>query len=332
MLTKNKKSRIVLYGLLNAAPTDQRYYLNALPFSARYYSQGQVKNTSLTELASNSALKPSYIAVPHAQLNHFIQQTHNTYSAILTNKRYVLFKATFKGCPFFMNTPLYKIRMLVVEDNIGLAENIFEFFDQSHYMLDFASDGLTALHLLATNQYDIVVLDVMLPGVNGFEICQRIRHDLHCSTPIILVTAKDQINDKETGFKAGADDYLVKPFNLVELRLRVQALTRRGRQFDHTLSLDNLRYDPDTFNLYIDRVLVSTLTGFSARIFELLLRAYPRPVNYEQLIEQVWAGKPTEYNTIRTHVSALRKQLQETTDVIAIKTLHGRGYLLERNT
>lgn len=212
-----------------------------------------------------------------------------------------------------MSLPNYKIRMLVVEDNIALAENMFEFFNHEQYVLDFAADGLTALHLLATNHYDIVVLDVMLPGVNGFEICRRIRHDLHCSTPIILVTAKDQISDKEIGFSAGADDYLVKPFNLTELRLRVQALTRRGRFVDNTLSFENLRYEPDTFDLYHQSKLAVTLTGLSARIFEALLRAYPRAVSYEQLVEQVWAGRPTEHNTVRTHVSALRKQIQEGT-------------------
>ena len=141
-----------------------------------------------------------------------------------------------------MNTPLIPLRLLVVEDNISLAENMFEFFNERHYALDFAADGLTALHLLATNTYDIVVLDVMLPGINGFGICQRIRHDLRCNTPIILVTAKDQIHDKEQGFNAGADDYLVKPFNLTELKLRIHALTRRGRQIDLSLEFGPLRY------------------------------------------------------------------------------------------
>lgn len=228
-----------------------------------------------------------------------------------------------------MNTPLTTLRLLVVEDNISLAENMFEFFDEPHYALDFASDGLTALHLLATNTYDIVVLDVMLPGINGFDICQRVRHDLRCNTPIILVTAKDQIHDKEQGFSAGADDYLVKPFNLTELKLRIHALTRRGRQIDFSLEFGPLRYEPDTFNLYYQGQLSTTLTGLSAHIFEALLRAAPRPVSYEQLIEHVWAGQSTEHHTIRTHVSALRKQLQETTQLSLIKTLHGRGYMLD---
>lgn len=228
-----------------------------------------------------------------------------------------------------MSSTFSKIRMLVVEDNISLAENIFEFFDESNFTLDFAADGLTALHLLATHNYDILVLDVMLPGISGFEICRRVRTDLRCSTPIILVTAKDQLHDKEAGFQAGADDYLVKPFHLAELRLRVQALTRRGRHLDTALHCGPLRYEPDTFNLYYRSQRVSTLTGYSARIFEALLRATPRPVTYEQLVDQVWSGQPTEHNTVRTHVSALRKQLLESTQLNLIKTLHGRGYMLD---
>lgn len=117
--------------------------------------------------------------------------------------------------------------MLVVEDHVGLAENLSEYFENSHYVLDFASDGLTALHLIATHEYDVIVLDVMLPGLSGFDICHRIRNDIQCTTPVIMMTAKDQLKDKEEGFRAGADDYLVKPFDLRELQLRVNALYRR---------------------------------------------------------------------------------------------------------
>src|SRR5699024_10579825 len=120
-----------------------------------------------------------------------------------------------------------KIRVLIVEDNTALAENLFEFLGDDQYVLDFATDGLTALHLAATNSYDVIVLDVMLPGVSCFNICKRIRDDLHCSSPIIFMTARDQIDDKINGFETGGDDYLVKPFNLRELALRIDALHRR---------------------------------------------------------------------------------------------------------
>ncbi len=120
-----------------------------------------------------------------------------------------------------------RIRLLLVEDHVALAQNLSEYFSDQRYVLDFASDGLTALHLIATNDYDVIVLDVMLPGLSGFEVCRRLRSDIQCGTPVILMTAKDQLDDKEQGFTLGADDYLVKPFNLRELQLRVEALHRR---------------------------------------------------------------------------------------------------------
>src|SRR3546814_19250349 len=107
----------------------------------------------------------------------------------------------------------HAIRMLIIEDHAGLATNLLEFFEDKRYILDFASDGLTALHLVATNEYDVIVLDVMLPGLSGFEICRRIRNDLRSPTPVIIMTSKDQLRDKEAGFTVGADDYLVKPFH-----------------------------------------------------------------------------------------------------------------------
>lgn len=102
-----------------------------------------------------------------------------------------------------MITATERLRVLIVEDHSALAQNLAEYFDEESYQLDFAFDGLTALHLLATNQYDVIVLDIMLPAVSGIELCKRIREDLDSNTPIIMMTAKDQIQDKELAFKIG---------------------------------------------------------------------------------------------------------------------------------
>lgn len=220
------------------------------------------------------------------------------------------------------------IRMLIVEDHIALAENLFEYFDQERYILDFAPDGLTALHLLAVNQYDVIVLDVMLPGVSGFEVCRRIRSELSCTTPVIMMTAKDQIQDKEQGFTQGADDYLVKPFNLRELELRVQALTRRKHTGNSILRAEDISFDTGTLKVTVEGQPPLTLTGSAARILEVLLRAYPNFVSYEQLQDRVWHQRETDLNAMRTQVYLLRKQLQQQFGEPLIKTVHGRGYRL----
>ena len=220
------------------------------------------------------------------------------------------------------------IRLLIVEDNADLSANLAEFFDSEAYILDFAHDGLVALHLLATNTYDVIVLDVMLPGVSGFSLCQRIRQDLGSSTPIIMMTAKDQIEDKAEAFEEGADDYLVKPFHLRELALRIQALHRRHTMPSRVLVAGVLQYAPDTLSCHVGGKSI-TLTGRSADILHLLVQAYPKMVSYDQLSQLLWAEKEVEAQTLRTHVYLLRKQLQDAFGSAMIKTIHGRGYRLD---
>lgn len=222
------------------------------------------------------------------------------------------------------------IRMLVVEDHAALATNLLEFFDDSRYVLDFAPDGLTALHLAATNAYDVIILDVMLPGVTGFEVCRRLRHDLQCSTPIIMMTSKDQLHDKEQGFTAGADDYLVKPFNLRELQLRVDALYRRKAGYSRSveIGIPGVHFNPGTFVVRTDNGEQLELSGLAARIFEELIKAYPGLLSYSEIQSRVWGDREVDMNTLRTHVYSLRKLLQDAFRYPMIKTMHGRGYRL----
>lgn len=222
------------------------------------------------------------------------------------------------------------VRMLVVEDHAGLATNLAEFFNDERYVVDFASDGLTALHLVATNEYDVIILDVMLPGLSGFEICRRIRQDIQSSTPVIIMTAKDQLEDKEQGFSVGADDYLVKPFNLRELQLRVDALYRRKAGFSRSpiLHVPGVSFDPGSFMVRTECGEQLELSGTAARIFEALIKAYPDFLSYTQIQDRVWGEKEVDMNTLRTHVYSLRKLLQDTFRYPMIRTLHGRGYRL----
>ncbi len=223
-----------------------------------------------------------------------------------------------------------KLRLLIVEDQIDLAENLFEFLGEARYNLDFSPDGLTALHLLATQSYDVIVLDLMLPGVNGLEICRRIRSDLKCDTPVILTTALGSLADKEKGFSCGADDYLVKPFELRELQLRIEVLYRRHALKSSNLQAGSLSFDPGTLTARLRGKQVE-LAGTPARIFELLIRAYPNFLSHGALHEAIWGAdcRETDGHSLRTHIYTLRKTLQTAFGVSLIKTVHGRGYRLE---
>lgn len=221
------------------------------------------------------------------------------------------------------------ISLLVVEDQIDLAENLFEFLGEEFYELDFAADGLTALHLLATHQYDVIALDLMLPGVSGFDICSRIRKDLQCTTPIILMSARNTLADKEHGFACGADDYLVKPFELRELQLRIDALHRRFCRPAQTLRAGPIHFDPGTLQveLYGSK---TELTGIPARLFELLIREYPNFISHKSLNGVIWGdSSEQDSHTLRTHIYSLRRVLHKQLGAAnLIKTVHGRGYRL----
>ncbi|CAM4315423.1 response regulator transcription factor [Kerstersia similis] len=219
-----------------------------------------------------------------------------------------------------------RIRVLVIEDNAALAANIGDFLEDDRYLLDFAADGLVALHLASTHDYDVIVMDIMLPGISGFTLCQRIRNDLHCATPIIMMTAKDHIDDKVTGFTQGADDYLVKPFHLKELAIRIEALYRRSTSATPVLHAGSIAFDPGTLHIRLGQGAPLQLSGMPANITEILIRAYPNFVSYDQLAQSLWGDKEVEPHTLRTHIYLLRKLLQEHLGANVIKTLHGRGY------
>lgn len=222
-----------------------------------------------------------------------------------------------------------KLSILFVEDHQALAENLSEFFEREPYVTDFAADGLTALHLLSTNRYDVVVLDLMLPGVDGLKICEHVRKHLCSSVPIIMLTALDAIEDKVRGFGVGADDYLAKPFDMRELELRIQALARRQTRDSDQLVAGELTYHPGTLTIEKAQDGHVVLTGHSATLFETLIRAYPNFVTYATLSNALWGTTDGDENTIRTHVYTLRKQLKQAFGSTMITSLYGRGYRLD---
>ncbi len=221
-----------------------------------------------------------------------------------------------------------KIRVLIVEDHAPLAANLADYFVEPRYQLDFAIDGRQAMHLLSSANYDVIVLDVMLPGLSGFEVCTRMRTDLGIDTPVIMLTARDHIDDKSTGFAAGADDYLVKPFQLKELELRILALYRRRQPVTTVLQVAELQFDLQRQQAFFKNRPVD-LPPIAARILENLMRTHPRMLSYQQLARDVWGSDHVDLHTLRTQVYALRKQLQKISGQSLIETLTGRGYRLK---
>jgi len=233
--------------------------------------------------------------------------------------------------PNTQNTPhgsRQRLRILIVEDHKPLAENLLEFLGETSYCLDFAHDGLTALHLVSVNCYDVIVLDIMLPGLSGLQICKLIRNDLQCNTPILFMTARDAIEDKTFGFSQGGDDYLVKPFDMREMELRIQALSRRGAEKQHQMTAGSICFNPGTLTVSLDNGKKIELSGTNARLFEALMRAYPNLVTHDTLSHAVWGVDDIDLHTLRTHIYNLRKLLNDSLGHSLIKTLRGRGYRL----
>ena len=167
------------------------------------------------------------------------------------------------------------LRVLLVEDHRELAETTGAFIESCGHTVDYAADGLGALHLALTEDYDVVVLDVMLPGPDGIAVCARLRREAKLATPVIMLTARDRLEDKLAGFDAGADDYLVKPFDLPELVARVEALARRRQGLAARFEVGDLVLDADT--LQVTRAgRPVTLSRSAFTILNVLVREHPR--------------------------------------------------------
>jgi DNA-binding response OmpR family regulator len=222
------------------------------------------------------------------------------------------------------------MRILIIEDNPDIVANLYGFLEPKGYVLDTASTGYAGLALAAEHAYDVIVLDVMLPGLSGIDVCRKLRAELNSAVPVLMLTARDTLQDKEAGFHAGADDYLVKPFSLVELDLRINALRRRARG-DHRstsiLKVGALTFNTDTYQVARDGMpLALTKTGFV--MLKCLMRESPRLVTREQLEHEVWGDDRPESDALRTHLHALRQVLDKPFAFPMLRTVPGLGYQL----
>jgi DNA-binding response OmpR family regulator len=215
--------------------------------------------------------------------------------------------------------------VLLVEDHPELAATVGDFLEAKGYTVDFAADGLLAMHLAVTGSFDAIILDVMLPGLDGIKVCQRLRKDAHLTTPILMLTARDQLADKLAGFEVGADDYLVKPFAMPELVARLEALIRRGRGIASVYTVDDLTMNLDTMEVRrggLDIKLSRTMFD----ILRILLRESPKVVPRETLERELWGDDLPDSDTLRSHLYNLRRAVDKPFAHPMVETLAGRGY------
>lgn len=221
------------------------------------------------------------------------------------------------------------MRLLIIEDNPDIAANLAGYLGPHGHTLDFAATGYGGLALVAQNDYDVLILDVGLPGMDGLTLCQKIRTELGKATPVLMLTARDTVEDKVAGFESGTDDYLVKPFSMVELEARLKALVRRaqGAAVERSLRVGRLSFNPGTYEVeFAGQVLTLTKTGY--RILASLMRASPDVVTREALESEIWGEDRPDSDALRTHIHALRQALDKANASPMLKTVQGIGYRL----
>ncbi|MFC0711077.1 response regulator transcription factor [Azorhizophilus paspali] len=223
------------------------------------------------------------------------------------------------------------MRILVIEDNRDILANVLDYLELKGYTVDCAQDGLSGLHLAATGQYDLIVLDIMLPGIDGYQVCERLRHDAGSETPIIMLTARDALDDRLQGLNSGADDYLLKPFALSELVARIEAVLRRTQgSRKRQLQVGDLIYDLDTLNVSrAGKQLRLNPIGY--KLLAILMQKSPAVVRREFLENALWGDDLPESDSLRSHIHQLRQALDKPFDKPLLHTIHGVGYRLTEN-
>ena len=218
------------------------------------------------------------------------------------------------------------IRVLIVEDNRDICENIATYLEKHSYVLDFAYDGISAMHLALTQPFDVIVLDLMLPGMDGLNFCQKLRADADIETPVLMLTARDTLDDKLKGFKAGADDYLVKPFALQELHARLQALCKRShRKPDNLLTVSDLTMNRSTLQVHRAGQRVD-LNPACMKLLQRLMEAAPSVVARDDLENLLWADERPDGDALRSHLYKLRQAIDRPFARPLIQTVHRIGY------
>lgn len=218
------------------------------------------------------------------------------------------------------------MRVLVIEDNNDIATNIGDYLEDHGHVVDFAGDGITGLHLAVVHDFDVIVLDLMLPGMDGLEVARKLRQEAHKQTPILMLTARDSLQQKLTGFDSGADDYMTKPFALQELGARLEVLARRGKgPQSRLLKVADLTYNLDTLTVMRGGKSIQ-LNPIGLKLLQALMESSPSVVTRQDLEHRVWGEELPDSDSLRVHIHGLRAAIDKPFDKPLIHTRHGIGY------
>jgi DNA-binding response OmpR family regulator len=220
------------------------------------------------------------------------------------------------------------LRILVIEDHLDIAENIGDYLEVQGHIVDFARDGISGMHLALTHDFDVIVLDLMLPGMDGITLCKRFREEADKQTPILMLTARDTLDDKLVGFDSGADDYLVKPFALEELSARLTALAKRGLNAQKSiLKVEDLELNLGTMTVAREGNPID-LNRACLTILQILMKSYPNMVKRQDLETALWGDMPPGSDSLRSHLYTLRNKIDKPFSTAMLQTVHGIGYRL----
>lgn len=220
------------------------------------------------------------------------------------------------------------MKILIADDEKQLAEVLAKLLKRNNYSVDIANDGEEALELFEFNEYDAIILDIMMPKINGIEALKRIRKT-NTNIPIIMLTAKAEVEDKVLGLDSGANDYLEKPFDTRELLARLRSITRQKEEIDNKLMFGNASLNRKTFELEVNKKSVK-LTNKEFQMLEMLMQNKKVVISVDQFIDKIWGDDfDIDNNTVWVYISYLRRKLSALSANVEIKSSRNIGYYLE---
>jgi DNA-binding response OmpR family regulator len=225
------------------------------------------------------------------------------------------------------------VHILIIEDDPAIATNLYDFLEARGHRVDAAGNGISGLHLAVTQKFDGILLDLGLPGIDGVSLCRKLRKEANIDTPVLIVTARDTLDDKLKGFDCGADDYLVKPFALKEVEARLVAMHNRhgGKVTSRVLETGDLSFDPKTLFIQFAGANVK-LPPKGIRLLAVMMSEPGRVFSRRELESEVWGDVQGSSDTLRSHMHELRRALSRAGGYDPIETVHGFGYRLVTRT